>query len=61
MVLRRSLENSSGRAVELGNGSLALSLVQYAELLASQGSLQTALSYLSPSSEVCLLVSEILL
>lgn len=51
MVLKRSLEMGGGRSVELGAGSLAHSVAHYAELLAAQGSLHTALNYLGASTE----------
>ena len=49
-VLRKSAE-ARGRREALGSGPLASKLVEYATLLASQGSLELALKYLSDSSD----------
>lgn len=49
-VLRTSIE-IKGRNVDI-SGSLANTLSQYAEFLASQGSLASALTYLSNSQDV---------
>ena len=52
MVLKRAVELARGQAIEVSSGPLAVKLTQYSELLAAQGSLQTAINYLGNSREV---------
>ncbi len=52
MILRKAVETVRGEALEVSSGPLAQKLSQYAELLAAQGSLQTAINYLGSSAEV---------
>ncbi|RUS90571.1 hypothetical protein EGW08_001659 [Elysia chlorotica] len=51
MVLRKAVEVSRGTAPAVSGGALADKLSQYAGLLAAQGSLSTALTYLNNSSD----------
>ncbi|GFR63763.1 transport protein Sec31A, partial [Elysia marginata] len=51
MVLRKAVEVSRGTAPAVSGGALAEKLSQYAGLLAAQGSLSTALTYLNNSSD----------
>lgn len=52
MVLQRSLA-AAGRPVNLSEGSTVSSLLcQYASLLAAQGALNTAVSYLNSATQV---------
>ena len=53
MVLRKAVEMVRGTTQDVTGGPLAFKLSQYAELLAAQGSLSTAMNYLGSSSEVC--------
>ena len=52
MVLRKSIELTQKQAPPVSGGVLAEKLSQYAELLAAQGSLATAMEYLGDSTEV---------
>jgi len=52
MVLKKAVELARGQPVEVSAGPLANKLSQYSELLAAQGSLQTAINYLGNSTEV---------
>ena len=52
MVLRKAVEVSRGTSPAVSGGALADKLSQYAGLLAAQGSLTTALTYLNNSSDV---------
>ena len=52
MLLRKAVETSRGQAPEITTGVLADKLSNYAEILAAQGRLDTALRYLGDSSEV---------
>ena len=53
MILRKAVERASG--VEQATGdAMAEKLSRYAELLAAQGSLTTAINYLGNSQEVSL-------
>ena len=54
MVLRKAIEIAQGQVQPVGSGPLAEKLGYYAEILASQGSMNTAMNYLTDSSEVCL-------
>ncbi|XP_060599891.1 protein transport protein Sec31A-like [Ruditapes philippinarum] len=56
MLLRKAVETSRGHAPEITTGVLADKLSNYAEILAAQGRLDTALRYLGESSEVSLTV-----
>ncbi|XP_078577859.1 protein transport protein Sec31A-like isoform X2 [Branchiostoma floridae x Branchiostoma japonicum] len=51
MVLRKSIELTQKQAPPVSGGVLAEKLSQYAELLAAQGSLATAMEYLGDSTE----------
>ncbi|XP_019620179.1 PREDICTED: protein transport protein Sec31A-like [Branchiostoma belcheri] len=51
MVLRKSIELTQKQAPAVSGGVLAEKLSQYAELLAAQGSLATAMEYLGDSTE----------
>ncbi|KAL3876454.1 hypothetical protein ACJMK2_034299 [Sinanodonta woodiana] len=51
MVLRKAVELSRGRTPEFGSGLLSEKLSEYANLLAAQGSLKTAISYLGNPQE----------
>ena len=57
MVLRKAVEVSRGTAPAVSGGALADKLSQYAGLLAAQGSLSTALTYLNNSSDVSPLIN----
>ena len=52
MVLRKAVEMAQGRAHQIAPGVLADKMSEYAGLLAGQGSLYTAMSYLGSSNEV---------
>ena len=52
MVLRKAVELAQGRAHQIAPGVLAEKLSEYAGMLAGQGSLFTAMSYLGSSNEV---------
>ena len=52
MVLRKAVELAQGRAHQIAPGVLAEKLGEYAGMLAGQGSLFTAMSYLGSSNEV---------
>lgn len=56
MVLRRAVETAQGQQAVIHSGILAENLARYAELLAAQGSLGTALTYLGNSNEATLMV-----
>ncbi len=51
-MLRKAVEVAQGRAQQIAPGALAERMSEYAGLLAGQGSLHTAVSYLGSSSEV---------
>lgn len=51
MVLRQAVENSQGGVAPAMGDLLAEKMSQYADLLASQGSLQTAISYLPTNTD----------
>lgn len=56
-MLRRAVEQLHGQEYAIPAGSsLANKLGQYAELLATEGSLQTALGYLAGTSQVCTVI-----
>ena len=50
--MKKSLEMKTGVALEISSGTLACKLNEYALLLAAQGQLQTALTYLANPTEV---------
>ena len=50
--MKKSLEMKTGVALEISSGALACKLNEYALLLAAQGQLQTALTYLANPTEV---------
>ena len=52
MVLRKAVEMSRGQAPDIPSGYLSDRLTRYAGLLAAQGSIFTAISYLRNTSEV---------
>ena len=52
MVLRKAVELVKGMPDDVSGGPLAQKLSQYADLLAAQGSLSTAMNYLGSSNEV---------
>lgn len=54
MILRKAVELSRGQAQDISGGALADKLNQYSNLLAAQGSLDTAFSYLGNSTDVSL-------
>ncbi|KAK3089875.1 hypothetical protein FSP39_007256 [Pinctada imbricata] len=56
MVLRQAVELSRGRSMDVGSGHLAEKLNNYANMLAAQGSLDTAIRYLGNSTEISLAV-----
>ncbi|XP_059175772.1 protein transport protein Sec31A-like isoform X2 [Physella acuta] len=56
MVLRKAVELSRGDAPSVSGGALADKLSQYASLLAAQGNMATALTYLSNTSDVNLAI-----
>lgn len=56
MILRRAVEELSG-AQPLETGVLPTLLGQYADMLATQGSLSSAVTYLVDPNEVCLVES----
>ncbi len=51
MILRKAVESAAGQNQECG-GLLAEKLTHYAQLLAAQGSLTTAIGYLGSSQDV---------
>ena len=51
MILRKAVETASAQGQD-SNGLLAEKLSKYADLLAAQGSLTTAINYLGTSQEV---------
>ena len=51
-MLRKAVELAQGRAHQIAPGVLAEKLSEYAGMLAGQGSLFTAMSYLGSSNEV---------
>lgn len=55
MVLRKAVELSRGDAPSVSGGALADKLSQYASLLAAQGNMSTALTYLSNTTDVSVL------
>ena len=52
MVLRRAVEQLSGSAPPMQTGVLSSLLGRYAEILATQGSLNSAVTYLVDPNEV---------
>ena len=54
VMLRKALEVTSGQADQSTSTFVADTLSKYAELLAAQGNLATAISYLGNSNEVSL-------
>ncbi|XP_071129998.1 protein transport protein Sec31A-like isoform X4 [Mytilus edulis] len=52
MILRKAVELSRGQAQDISGGALADKLNQYSNLLAAQGSLDTAFSYLGNSTDL---------
>ena len=52
MLLRKAVELVRGQPPEVDSGLLADKLTQYAQLLAAQGSLHTAINYLTESTQV---------
>ena len=52
MLLRKANELANGMSTDLSTGPLADKLGEYAQVLASQGSLLTALNYLGSTTEV---------
>ncbi len=58
MVLRKAVELAQGRAQQIAPGVLADKLSEYAGMLAGQGSLHTAVSYLGSSNEVRLVAAK---
>lgn len=52
MILRKAVELSRGQAQDISGGALADKLNQYSNLLAAQGSLETAFSYLGNSTDL---------
>lgn len=56
MLLRKAVELSRGSAPNVSGGALAEKLSEYSSLLAAQGSLSTALSYLNNSTDVGLAI-----
>lgn len=50
-MLRQAVERTQGAAAPAVGALLAAKMSQYASLLASQGSLQTAVSYLPTNTE----------
>lgn len=52
MILRKAVELSRGAVPGVSGGVLADKLSQYAGLLAAQGSIAAALTYLSNTSDV---------
>ena len=52
MVLRKAVEAAQNQYLDVCGPALAAKLSQYAEMLAAQGSLQTAYNYLGTSEEV---------
>ncbi|XP_064631630.1 protein transport protein Sec31A-like isoform X3 [Lineus longissimus] len=56
MILRKAVEMTYGQPPEITSGALSNKLSHYAELLAAQGSIFTAMGYLGTSEEESLLV-----
>ena len=54
MILRKAVEMAQGRAQPVTSSVVAEKLSHYADLLAAQGNLNTAISYLGSSNEVIL-------
>ena len=52
MTLKYAAERMTGRAVEVNTGALSEQLTKYASILAAQGALSAALTYLGQSNEV---------
>ncbi len=52
MILRKAVEMAQGRSQPVTSSVVAEKLSHYADLLAAQGNLNTAISYLGSSNEV---------
>ena len=52
MTLKYAAERMTGQAVEVNTGALSEQLTKYASILAAQGALSAALTYLGQSNEV---------
>ena len=52
MTLKFAAERMTGQAVEVNTGALSEQLTKYASILAAQGALSAALTYLGQSNEV---------
>lgn len=57
MILKKAVELSRGQPQDVSGGALADKLNEYSNLLAAQGSLQTAFRYLGDSSDVSCVLS----
>ena len=60
MILRKAVELSRGHAQDISGGSLADKLNQYSNMLAAQGSLDTAFRYLENSTDVSIYIFSVL-